>query len=171
MSPANGAVSAAEGDLCGLDAAIGRRLEPPFADAGCAGWFRIPVRFACMLTWPLYSRKSIRIIFPLFETQGRGARSQADLRNQFQLLGDGLWWRWLRMQKAVRGCSRDGDDDAAVSGAGYSWRSIFWDILGNVVPYIATKKKRWKRRRRKLLGRLDGAVGGRMTIVPAPFRP
>jgi len=56
----------------------------------------------------------------------------------------------------------------AVSGAGYPGVPSL-DILGNVVPYIANEEEKMEEEAQKLLGRIEGSPGGRMTIVPAPF--
>jgi aspartate-semialdehyde dehydrogenase len=56
----------------------------------------------------------------------------------------------------------------AVSGAGYPGVPSL-DILGNVVPYIAKEEEKMEEETQKLLGRLEGAAGKAMSIVPAPF--
>ena len=128
-----------------LDAAIAREMEPKFAAAGCAvvsnsSAFRMAPNVPLVI--PEVNADHLHLI----EEQPWRKESGGYMVTNPNCSAIGL----VLALKPIE--ERFGIEQIfvttmqAVCGAGYPGVASM-DILGNVVPYISTKKRRWKRRR------------------------
>src|SRR6266849_517900 len=150
-----------------LDASIAKELEPQFAAAGCAvvsNSSALRMQSDVPLVIPEVNADHIRLI----ESQPwrRASGGFAVTNPNCSAIGLVLALAPLHQRfglETVMAVTMQ-----AVSGAGYPGVASL-DILGNVIPYIAKEEEKMEEETQKLLGRLEGAAGKAMSIVPAPF--
>jgi aspartate-semialdehyde dehydrogenase len=167
MSPANNAAGAPKVIFAALDAGIAADLEPLFAEAGCAVVSNSSA-FRMHADVPLVIPEVNPDHIPVIETQSWRKKSGGFIVTNSNCSAMGLVLALAPLQKQFGLLTVMATTMQAVSGAGYPGVPSL-DILGNVVPYIAKEEEKMEEETQKLLGRLEGAVGGSMTIVPAPF--
>src|SRR6266849_4222781 len=150
-----------------LDAAIAREMEPQFADAGCAvvsNSSALRMQSDVPLVIPEVNGDHIQLI----ETQSWRRKSGGFAVTNPNCSAIGLVLALAPLHRRFTLETVMAVTMQAVSGAGYPGVPSL-DILGNVVPYIANEEEKMEEETQKLLGRLEGAAGKAMSIVPAPF--
>src|SRR6266849_7957853 len=150
-----------------LDAAIAREMAPQFADAGCAvvsNSSALRMQSDVPLVIPEVNGDHIQLI----ETQSWRRKSGGFAVTNPNCSAIGLVLALAPLHRRFTLETVMAVTMQAVSGAGYPGVPSL-DILGNVVPYIANEEEKMEEETQKLLGRIEGSPGGRMTIVHAPF--
>jgi aspartate-semialdehyde dehydrogenase len=145
-----------------LDAAIAAELEPRFADAGCA---------VITNSSALRMKSDVPLVIPevnpdhmeLIECQSSKLHSGGFVVSNPNCSAIGLVLALAPLQQRFGLETVMVVTMQAVSGAGYPGVAAL-DILGNVIPYIATEEKKMEDETRKLLGKLDGN-----SVIPAAF--
>jgi len=146
MSPANSAGGAPKVIFAALDAGIAADLEPLFADAGCAVISNSSA-FRMQADVPLVIPEVNPDHIPVIETQSWRKKSGGFIVTNSNCSAMGLVLALAPLQKRFGLLTVMATTMQAVSGAGYPGVPSL-DILGNVVPYMRKKKKRWRRKRR-----------------------
>ena len=167
MSPANDVKGAPKVIFAALDASIAEELEPLFAEAGCAVVSNSSA-FRMHADVPLVIPEVNPDHIPIIETQSWRKKSGGYIVTNSNCSAMGLVLALAPLQKQFGLLTVMATTMQAVSGAGYPGVPSL-DILGNVVPYIAKEEEKMEEETQKLLGRIDGAAGGPMKIVPATF--
>jgi aspartate-semialdehyde dehydrogenase len=145
-----------------LDSAIARELEPRFAAAGCAvvsNSSALRMQADVPLVIPEVNPDHIELI----ETQSWRRQSRGFAVTNPNCSAIGLVIALAPLHRAFTLETVMAVTMQAVSGAGYPGVASL-DILGNVIPYIASEEEKMEEETQKLLGTLEGA-----RIVPAPF--
>ena len=127
-----------------LDASIARELEPQFADAGCAvvsNSAALRMQTDVPLVIPEVNGDHIQLI----ETQPWRRKSGGFAVTNPNCSAIGLVLALAPLHRAFTLDTVMAVTMQAVSGAGYPGVPSL-DILGNVIPYIARKKKKWRRK-------------------------
>ncbi len=162
LSWSNSAEGAPKIIFAALDAAIATELEPIFAKAGCA---------VVSNSSAFRMQKDVPLVIPevngdhlkLLETQRWRKESGGYIVTNPNCSAIGLVMalaplrRQFGLEKVIAVTMQ------AVSGAGYPGVASF-DILGNVIPYIAKEEEKMEEETLKLLGKLNGNA-----VDPAPF--
>ena len=167
MSPANSASGAPKVIFAALDAGIAAELEPLFAEAGCAVVSNSSA-FRMHADVPLVIPEVNPDHIPIIEKQSWRKKSGGFIVTNSNCSAMGLVLALAPLQKQFGLLTVMATTMQAVSGAGYPGVPSL-DILGNVIPYIANEEEKMEEETQKLLGRLEGAPGKPMSIVPAPF--
>ncbi len=167
MSPANSVDDAPKVIFAALDAAIAADLEPRFAEAGCAVVSNSSA-FRMAPDVPLVIPEVNPDHLPIIETQSWRKKSGGFIVTNSNCSAMGLVLALAPLQQQFGLLTVMATTMQAVSGAGYPGVPSL-DILGNVVPYIAKEEEKMEEETQKLLGHIEGAAGGPMKIVPAPF--
>jgi aspartate-semialdehyde dehydrogenase len=146
-----------------LDASIAAKLEPQFADAGCA---------VITNSSALRMAKDVPLVIPevnpdhikLIECQSWRRKSGGFVVTNPNCSAIGLVLALAPLHQRFQIETIMAVTMQAVSGAGYPGVASL-DILGNVIPYIPKEEEKMEEETRKLLGSLNGA-----SVVPATFR-
>ena len=145
-----------------LDSSIARELEPQFAAAGCA---------VISNSSALRMQADVPLVIPevngdhilLLEKQEWRAKSKGGVVTNPNCSAIGLVLALAPLHRAFTLEAVMAVTMQAVSGAGYPGVASL-DILGNVIPYIASEEEKMQEETQKLLGTLNGS-----RIDPAPF--
>ena len=145
-----------------LDSSIARELEPQFAAAGCA---------VISNSSALRMQADVPLVIPevngdhilLLEKQEWRAKSKGFVVTNPNCSAIGLVLALAPLHRAFTLEAVMAVTMQAVSGAGYPGVASL-DILGNVIPYIASEEEKMQEETQKLLGTLNGS-----RIDPAPF--
>jgi aspartate-semialdehyde dehydrogenase len=145
-----------------LDSGIARELEPQFADAGCA---------VVSNSSALRMQQDVPLVIPevngdhvqLIERQSWRKKSKGYVVTNPNCSAIGLVLALAPLHRAFTLEAVTAVTMQAVSGAGYPGVASL-DILGNVIPYIASEEEKMEEETQKLLGVLKGSH-----IEPAPF--
>ena len=145
-----------------LDSSIARELEPKFAEAGCA---------VISNSSALRMQADVPLVIPevngdhmaLLEKQGTRGKSKGFVVTNPNCSAIGLVLALAPLHRAFTLEAVMAVTMQAVSGAGYPGVASL-DILGNVIPYIASEEEKMQEETQKLLGKLNGS-----RIDPAPF--
>jgi aspartate-semialdehyde dehydrogenase len=145
-----------------LDSSIARELEPQFAAAGCA---------VISNSSALRMQADVPLVIPevngdhivLLEKQEWRAKSKGFVVTNPNCSAIGLVLALAPLHRAFTLEAVMAVTMQAVSGAGYPGVASL-DILGNVIPYIASEEEKMQEETQKLLGKLNG-----FRVDPAPF--
>jgi aspartate-semialdehyde dehydrogenase len=145
-----------------LDSSIARELEPKFAEAGCA---------VISNSSALRMQADVPLVIPevngehiaLLEKQATRAKSKGFVVTNPNCSAIGLVLALAPLHRAFTLEAVMAVTMQAVSGAGYPGVASL-DILGNVIPYIASEEEKMQEETQKLLGTLNGS-----RIDPARF--
>ena len=145
-----------------LDSSIARESEPKFAEAGCA---------VISNSSALRMQADVPLVIPevngdhmaLLEKQETRGKSKGFVVTNPNCSAIGLVLALAPLHRAFTLEAVMAVTMQAVSGAGYPGVASL-DILGNVIPYIASEEEKMQEETQKLLGKLNGS-----RIDPAPF--
>jgi aspartate-semialdehyde dehydrogenase len=145
-----------------LDSSIARDLEPQFAAAGCAvisNSSALRMQADVPLVIPEVNGEHIALV----EKQAWRTQSEGFVVTNPNCSAIGLVLALAPLHRAFTLEAVMAVTMQAVSGAGYPGVASL-DILGNVIPYIASEEEKMQEETQKLLGTLSGS-----RIDPAPF--
>ena len=146
-----------------LDSGIARELEPQFADAGCAvisNSSALRMQADVPLVIPEVNPDHIALID---KQSWRNPPKKGFVVTNPNCSAIGLVIALAPLHRAFTLDAVMAVTMQAVSGAGYPGVASL-DILGNVIPYIASEEEKMQEETQKLLGTLNGS-----RIDPAPF--
>ena len=145
-----------------LDCGIARELEPKFANAGCAVVSNSSA-FRMQADVPLVIPEVNPDHLALIELQNWRKKSGGFIVTNPNCSAIGLVVALAPLHQKFGVESLFVTTMQAVSGAGYPGVASL-DILGNVIPYIASEEEKMEEETKKLLGQLNGSK-----VIPGDF--